>query len=689
MGHAAQPQERGGELELAELTAQQQATVEVLQAMARSEFDLETVFETVARNAVALCRSEAAQIYRFDGDAYRVVAHFGGPPAYVEFLPQLAVRPGKETVIGKAVLERRTVHVPDVLDDEDYFFPELQRRGGYRTLLGVPMLSDGEPIGAIGTWRTAVAPFTDNEIEVVTTFAAQGAIAIAHVELLRQLDEKRRQLEIASRHKSEFLAQMSHELRTPLNAIIGFSEILLDRLFGELTEKQAAYLEDILGAGRHLLSLINDVLDVAKVEAGRMDLELTDVDVESLLDDALVLVREQAARREQTIGLDVQPRLPLVHADERRIKQVVANLLSNAVKFTGEGGRIVASARVVSDAVHISIADTGIGIDPNDRETIFDAFSQVKGGPEPKPEGTGLGLTLSRQIVALHGGSLWVESRLGQGSTFTFSLPVSAGAALGVPALGDATGNADEAAPVVLLVEDDEHSIELLSLYLRDTGFEIAVARSGEEGLELARRARPAGIILDILLSGLNGWEFLAQAKCDPALSEVPVIIVSMLDERGRGLALGAADYLVKPIARDDLLDALARVTPVSQATALAIDDDPVALELIAAVLEPAGYAVLTARSGGEGLRLARDEQPDVILLDLLMPEDDGFAVVDRLQADAATSSIPVVVLTSKALTAEDERRLRGRIAALAQKTELDRAALLAHVRRFTLARTR
>ena len=664
--------------ELTELASQQTATVEILNAISQSAFDLAAVFETLARNAVTLCHADAAQLYRFDGDAYRVVAHLGGPPAYVEFLPRLAIQPGKETVIGKAVLERRTVHVPDVLADEDYWFPELQRVGGYRTLLGVPMMSDDVPIGAIGIWRTAVDPFTEKEIEVVETFAAQGAVAIVQVELVAQLEEKNRQLEVASRHKSQFLAQMSHELRTPLNAVIGFSGVLLERTFGELNEKQEEYLGDILESGRHLLSLINDVLDVSRVEAGRMELELRDLEVQRMIEDALILVRGQAAKRGQTVALDVDPDVPQARGDERRIKQVVANLLGNAVKFTPEGGRIVVGARRVDDTVQVFVSDNGIGVAAGDQERIFEAFSQASAGPQPKPEGTGLGLTLSRQIVELHGGRLWLESRAGEGSTFTFSLPTRPGTTTPATAAPDGPGaDARTDARTVLLVEDDEHSIELLSLYLQDSGFDVVVARSGEEGLALARRLRPQGIVLDILLPGLDGWEFLARSKVDPAIAEIPVIIVSMVDERGRGLALGAADYLVKPIARGDLLGALSRVTGASQATILTIDDDPMALELASAVLEPAGYIVLTARTGSNGVALAQSAQPDVILLDLVMPEVDGFAVVEQLRADPRTNSIPIVVLTSKTLTADDERRLRGRIASLAQKGELDRQALL------------
>ena len=628
----------------------------MLKVIGQSALDLGQVFDTVLRNAVTLCRADAGVIWRLDGDAYRVAATFGGSDAYNDYVSGLAIRPARDTVVGKVALERRTIQVPDVLVDRDYWAPEIQRLGNFRTLLGVPMMSEGVPTGVIILWRHEVDVFEDDQIELVATFATQGTLAIASAELFQAINDKNRELEVASRHKSEFLAHMSHELRTPLNAVIGFSEVLLDQLFGEVNAKQEEYLQDILRSGRHLLSLINDVLDVSRVEAGRMELEIGSVALKGVLEEALTLVREQAISRDQTLTLDVDPDLPDVPGDERRIKQVVTNLVTNAVKFTPEGGRIAVSARIVDDEAHVCVSDTGIGVAAADQDTIFDAFQQVSHGREPKPEGTGLGLTLSQQIVALHGGRIWVESEVGGGSSFTFSLPAGRPGETRLPpeprgaAAGKATGT------TALLVEDDEHAIDLLSLYVAEAGFDVAVARNGEEGLELARRLHPCGIILDIFLPGLDGWEFLARAKADPEIADVPVIIVSMIDERGKGLALGAADYLVKPVARGELLEALARVTPLpAHGKVLAIDDDPMALELVGAVLEPEGYTVFMARSGEEGLALARAELPDVVLLDLLMPEVDGFTVVERLKDDPATSSIPIVILTSKTLTPEDE----------------------------------
>jgi DNA-binding response OmpR family regulator/anti-sigma regulatory factor (Ser/Thr protein kinase) len=360
---------------------------------------------------------------------------------------------------------------------------------------------------------------------------------------------------------------------------------------------------------------------------------------------------------------------------------VVANLLSNAVKFTPEGGRIDVGARRVGSELEVSVADTGIGIAASDQDAIFDAFQQISTRTAPAQEGTGLGLTLSRQLVSLHGGTMSIESEVGVGSTFRFTLPVARAVEREtepVAAIPAAPGQA-----IVLVVEDDQHSVDLLSLYLEDAGFTPVVARDGEEGLQLARHVRPAAIVLDILLPRLDGWEFLERAKADPELEHTPVIVVSMLDEMGMGLTLGAADYLVKPVGKDTLLQALRRAVALpSPATVLAIDDDPMALELVQTVLEPAGYTVLTARTGAEGIALARTHRPDVILLDLVMPELDGFGVLERLSDERTAVGIPIIILTSKTLTSTDKDRLRGRIAHLAQKTEFDRLALLELVRR-------
>jgi signal transduction histidine kinase/CheY-like chemotaxis protein len=500
------------------------------------------------------------------------------------------------------------------------------------------------------------------------------------------------ELEAASQHKSEFLANMSHELRTPLNAIIGFSEVLKMQMFGELNEKQDEYVEDILTSGKHLLSLINDILDLSKIEAGRMELEVESFVLAEALNNGVSMLRERAARRGLTLSLDVDPRIGAIEADERKVKQVIYNLLSNAVKFTPEGGRVTVTASRLPDEVRVAVADTGIGISETDQAKIFEEFRQGTRHSGADQEGTGLGLALARRLVEMHGGRIWLESEPGKGSTFTFALPAAhAPEAPAVPEPAPAVAlKRDPLA--VLIVEDDPRAAQLLSIYLEGAGLHPTIAPSGEQGLEAATALQPGTIILDILLPGRDGWDILAELKATPATAAIPVVIVSTLDERGRGFALGASDYLLKPVDREALLGTLERVGcsrdgSGARVKVLAIDDDPVALELTSAVLGPAGFDVLRAGGGEEGIAMARREQPALVILDLLMPEVDGFTVVERLKADPATADIPVVVFTGKSLTREERERLNTKVGHLAQKTEFDRAGFAELVRNMCNAR--
>jgi len=324
--------------------------------------------------------------------------------------------------------ERHPMQIPDITLKGAYESPVRQPLidAGHRALLGVPLMIEDEVIGVLAVTRKTPGEFESEVIRLVSTFATQSALAIQNARLFREIADKSAQLEAASRHKSEFLANMSHELRTPLNAIIGFSEVLLERMFGELNEKQDEYLKDIYASGQHLLSLINDILDLSKIEAGRMELEVTDFDLPAAIDNALTLVRERASRHGITLGQSIDDRVGMVRGDERKVKQVLLNLLSNALKFTPEGGRIDVRATVNDGMAEIAVADTGVGIAPEDQEAIFEEFRQV-GTADKKVEGTGLGLALSRKFIELHGGRIWVQSEPGKGSTFSFTLPVGHG----------------------------------------------------------------------------------------------------------------------------------------------------------------------------------------------------------------------------------------------------------------------
>jgi signal transduction histidine kinase len=318
------------------------------------------------------------------------------------------------------------VEIPDIAEEGAYTGPlrDVLLRTGNRALLGVPLLHEDRLVGALTVNRKSPGRFAPETIALLTTFASQSALAIQNARLFREIAEKSRELEAASKHKSEFLANMSHELRTPLNAILGFSEVLQEGMFGEVNEKQSEYLHDILESGRHLLSLINDILDLSKIEAGRMELDVADFDLPNAIENSLILVRERASRRGIALGHAVDASLGTVRADERKLKQVLLNLLSNALKFTPEGGRVDVRAEGRGDVAEISVTDTGVGIAPEDLETIFEEFRQV-GAVEKKVEGTGLGLALARRFIELHGGTMWVKSEVGSGSVFAFTLPIA------------------------------------------------------------------------------------------------------------------------------------------------------------------------------------------------------------------------------------------------------------------------
>jgi signal transduction histidine kinase len=420
--------------QVTEALEQQTATAEILRVISRSQTDVQPVFDTIVRSAVKLCDGFFSQLFQFDGELIHQVAQHNFTPEALEAVHRVyPVRPSRAHGSARAILERRVVHIPDVEVDPEYQHQAVSRAVGFRSGLWVPMLREGAPIGVIAVTRAEPGQFSDNEIELLKTFADQAVIAIENVRLFkelqarnREIEDKSAQLEVASQHKSEFLANMSHELRTPLNAIIGFSEVLTERMFGDLNEKQAEYLKDIHASGSHLLSLINDILDLSKIEAGRMELELTDFDLPMAIDNALTLVRERASRRGIRLESTTDKQLGMIGGDERKVKQVLLNLLSNALKFTPEGGRVEVLARVVDGMAEISVTDTGVGIAPEDHEAVFEEFRQV-GTAEKKAEGTGLGLALTRKFTELHGGKIWVQSEVGRGSTFTFTIPVRLG----------------------------------------------------------------------------------------------------------------------------------------------------------------------------------------------------------------------------------------------------------------------
>jgi PAS domain S-box-containing protein len=490
----------------------------------------------------------------------------------------------------------------------------------------------------------------------------------------------------ANRAKTQFLANMSHELRTPLNAILGFSQLLSDETadrFDEATRHR--FLNQIHTSGQHLLQLINDILDLSKVEAGQMKLQLQPVELTVVVNEVRATIEPLARTKAITLNIEASPELHLI-ADEGKVRQMLLNLVSNAIKFTPTGGRIDIRSRQVDSWVEIAVSDSGIGIAAEDLDYLFNEFQQLGANSGQDQKGTGLGLALTKRFAELHGGQVSVNSALGRGSTFTLRLPLRAMEPTVAAPPSPAKPEVDLDRPLVLVVDDDPQAAEILARHLDAGGFRSELARTGPQALTLARELKPAAITLDILLPELDGWEVLHRLKADDATRNIPVVMVSVVDNPALGRALGAIDYFVKPVDAKSLLSRLSQYTFTTKVASepvrvLVVDDEQANLDLLEAVLEPAGFVVLRAGSGREGIAMARSEMPKLILLDLMMPDLTGFDVVEALRAEEATRSIPIMVLTSKILTDDDKRALNGEVAAVFKRNSVAGPELTAWLR--------
>jgi PAS domain S-box-containing protein len=476
----------------------------------------------------------------------------------------------------------------------------------------------------------------------------------------------------ANRHKTTFLANMSHELRTPLNAILGFSELLID-VTGDRypTATRMRFLEQIHSSGKHLLALINDILDLSKVEAGQMELRLQMVSIAGIISQVCSTVEPLSSQKHIQIECNAE-QAGEVMADEGKLRQMVLNLVSNAIKFTPDGGNVTVTGARVGDRLEITVADDGIGISEQDLPRMFKEFQQVDSGVSRSQQGTGLGLALTRSFAILHGGDVRVESTRGKGSRFTIDIPIENRGSKAVAALSRApttTSIEDASRPLVLVVEDDPASAELLARQIERAGFRTEVARTGAEALKIAQMRKPVAITLDIMLPDMDGWEILKHLKSDDETNQIPAIVVSVVDNPELGAALGALDYFVKPLEAKELIKRLSKINLKRLAggrrtCVLVVDDEPSNREWARHVLEPAGFDVTLASGGREAIELARSQKPDVVMLDLRMPEIDGFQVVQAL-SDKETRAIPIAVLTAKHVTNADIKQLDGRVSTI------------------------
>jgi PAS domain S-box-containing protein len=539
-----------------------------------------------------------------------------------------------------------------------------------------------------GTDGTPAAVLETNR-DITLRKQAEEAVAALNTKLgatNKELELRNREVERANRLKSEFLASMSHELRTPLNAIIGFSDLLAEQTAGPLSSKQQRFVSHIQQGARHLLALINDILDLSKVEAGRLELNRENVPVATALAEVLVSIRPAAAAKDIAVHSSIGPDVT-VFADRIRFKQILVNLLGNAVKFTPEGGRIWVEAAERRGRLTVSVSDTGLGISIEEQEAIFDAFHQAGATTKGIKEGTGLGLAITKRLVEEHGGRIWVESEPGKGARLSFTMP--AGRAAAEESAPEDAGASEtwppRERPLVLIVDDEAPARELLASWLEPEGYELIAAGSSADALAKAVEHVPDAITLNMLMPGKGGWDTLYALKKTPVTAGIPVIVVTVVDEPKIGLALGAAEYLVKPVDKEVLLEAVRRfVGPGSNGPAkiLVVDDEAGTRELLKEMLESDGYIPVLAASGKEALEAVARISVSAILLDLIMPEMDGFELLLRMKEDPGLRNIPVLVLTAKDLTDSEIEMLRRETIGLFQKGREWKKQLLADLHR-------
>jgi adenylate cyclase len=673
-------------IELARSVEELRALGEVSRTV-NSTLDLETVLSAIVSKATQLSGTEAGAIYVFNEARreFQLRATYGMSDLLIDAVKDQHAEISK--AVALVIEQRQPMQTSDLGAEPPSVSRDVMLQAGYRARLVVPLLAADRIVGALVVRRQAPGEFTKNTIELSQTFAAQSVLAIQNARLFSEIEEKSRQLESASQHKSQFLASMSHELRTPLNAIIGLTDMLVNNAPRFGTEKALEPLRRVHRAGTHLLGLINQVLDLSKIEAGKLELNLESVSIAPLVEEVVGTARPLAEQNKNTLSVECPSDLPPIDADAMRLRQIILNLLSNACKFTKAGDiklQVTTDLREGRQFVEIAVVDTGIGMTAEQMSRLFEEFSQADASTARQYGGTGLGLAITRRLCQMMGGDVTVTSEIGKGSTFVVRLPQSISTVTDVMAESDSEQTlVKPGADCILVIDDDQTSRDLIADHLRQAGFAIVTAAGGREGLKRATEYRPIAITLDVMMPDMDGWSVLTALRTDSVLPNIPVVIVSIVDERRQGMALGAAGYLTKPIDRDKLVDLVQRFRAETGPTRiLVVDDDATQRERIRFWLGSQRWLLAEAENGRSALeRLRQDSRPDVILLDLMMPEMDGFEMVAELQRHPEWRRIPVIIITARDLTNEDRARLNSGIEAIMMKEAFSPAKLIERIR--------
>lgn len=673
-------------LELARSALNERSYAEVMELFS-STYDDMRIFKGMLSLLANRQKFPASVLYLYDDwtGALKCAASHGAPEKIKT-----------EFALGEGVIGQAAVDMKEVIVEGGESGTHMTIETGIASFVPAaiainPVVFQGRTLGVLVL--ASAGPLMEADKNFIKRLSEQLGVALNGLKQYNNLKELSNQLQLkgdeiarknllleeSNRLKSEFLANMSHELRTPLNAIIGFSEVLKNGMVGDLPADQKKYIVDIFNSGMHLLSLINDILDLSKIEAGKMTLDTEMMQIGPALEGSLSIVKEKAFSNDIKLDLVLEEGIGVISVDPRKFKQIVYNLLSNAVKFTQKGGSVSITAGrgrgKDGDCLAVSVTDTGIGISGDDIEKLFKPFEQLDGSMSRRFEGTGLGLVMVKKLVELHGGAVGVTSEAGKGSCFTFTIPYGKEGEAGGVKKAEPRPMPPRSieSPLVLVIEDDDRSADLLRQQLVSDGYRTIRASTAEEGLRTAASQHPDLITLDIMLPGMSGWDFLTEIKKMRELSHIPVVIVSIVSDSGKGFSLGAAKVLQKPLQKDGLITALeelgfSALGCIGPCKILVVDDDAKAVDMVSRLVEHIGFTPLRAYGGRQAINMSRSERPDLVILDLMMPEVNGFDVVQSLKASPETRLIPVIILTAKILTEEDKNTLNGDVLKIIQK---------------------